>query len=176
MLDAVRTAPYGGAPYATVWKGVTRMQDDLRTRRPYAVPVDEAAASEVLPGWDYADAYECRTGSRRPSDAMTVARSLLAPSSSARRLLGLRDLVVRPLGLRPASGGEVLLFPLLEESPYRVVSGLDDRHLDFRVIVTVSSGVARCTTVVRHHGRLGRLYFAVVGPFHRRLVPRLLGA
>ena len=137
------------------------------------VPVDEDAASGVLPGWDYADAFQCATGGRRPLDAIIVARALLAPSSAARRLLAVRDLVVRPVGLRAVSGGELIL-PVIEQSPHRVVSGLDDRHLDVRVVITVAAGVARCTTVVRRHGWLGRLYFAVVGPVHRRLVPRLL--
>ena len=142
---------------------------------PRRVPVDDGAASLVLPGWDYADAFECRTAEGARGDAMAVARTLLAPSSSARRVLTLRDLAVRPVGLRPAGGSRAaLLFPVLEESPQRVVTGLDDRHLDFRVIITVWPGAARCTTVGRRHGRLGRLYFSVVGPFHRRLVPRLL--
>lgn len=147
--------------------------------RPYEIDVDERAATAVLPGWDYADAFACSCAPGRPRDAMTAARRMLPPawapaSSSGRRLLAARDLVVRPFGLRPAAGGDVLLFPVLEEAPDRVVTGIDDRHLDFRVIVTVSSEVVRCMTVVRRHGRLGRLYFAVVGPFHRRLVPRLL--
>ena len=153
---------------------MTHAQNDPEPLRTLRVAVDEGAAALALPGWDYADAFECGTADGARGSAMTVARTLLAPSSSARRVLALRDLAVRPVGLRPAGGGEALLFPVLEESPQRVVTGLDDRHLDFRVIITVSPGAARCTTVVRRHGRLGRLYFAVVGPFHRRLVPRLL--
>ena len=153
---------------------MTHTANHSQPLRPRRVAVDEGAASQVLPGWDHADAFECSTGDGARRDAMTVARSLLAPSSSARRVLALRDLAVRPVGLRPASEGEALLFPVLEESPQRVVTGFDDRHLDFRVVITVSPGVARCTTVVRRRGRLGRLYFAVVAPFHRRLVPRLL--
>lgn len=136
--------------------------------------VDRREASDVLPGWDYADAFEGSWRGAVPPEAMAVARSLLGPSRSARRILGARDLVVRPFGLQRAHQGYALLFPVLAEMPERVVCGLDDRHLDFRVIVSVSSGVARCTTVVRRHGLAGAAYFAVVGPVHRRVVPRLM--
>ncbi|QDO89987.1 DUF2867 domain-containing protein [Ornithinimicrobium ciconiae] len=141
---------------------------------PVVAAVAEVEASEVLPGWDYADAYECRWASVGAPDAMTVARALLGPSPSARRVLAARDLLVAPLGVQPAYQGDVLLFPIQVAGPERVVCGLDDRHLDFRVIVTLLGGVARCTTVVRRHGYLGAAYFAVVRPFHRRLVPHLM--
>ena len=58
--------------------------------------------------------------------------------------------------------------------PFTAVVGLDDTHLDFRIVVSVEPGQVRCVTVVRRHNALGRVYFAVVGPFHRRLVPSLL--
>jgi hypothetical protein len=144
-------------------------------RSPRRVPVDELDASAVLPDWDYADAYECQWRDGREVEAMAVAEAILGPSRSAQRVLAARDLLVRPFGLRVAHQGSVLLFPVLHQSPRRVVCGLDDRHLDFRVIVTVEEhAVARCTTVVRRHGTMGAVYFAVVGPFHRRLVPRLM--
>jgi hypothetical protein len=65
------------------------------------------------------------------------------------------------------------LFPVLHRSADRVVLGLDDRHLDFRVLVDVEPGRVRCTTGVRRRP-LGRAYFAVVGPFHRSVVPAML--
>lgn len=147
---------------------------DVRAFRPRRVEVDGSAACAALAGWDYADAFECPWHLESGDDAFTVARAMLGPSRSARRVLVVRDLLVRPFGLREAQQGVELLFPVLEEEPDQVVCGLDDRHLDFRVIVTVSAGTARCTTVVRRHGALGTAYFAVVAPLHRRLVPRLL--
>ena len=131
-------------------------------------------ASEVLPGWDYADAFECRWPMAGAEDAMTVAKTLLGPSRSARRVLAVRDRLVAPFGLKPAHQGDALLFPVQEARPDRVVCGLDDRHLDFRVVLTLSGGAARCATVVRRHGLLGAAYFAVVGPVHRRLVPHMM--
>ena len=52
---------------------------------------------------------------------------------------------------------------------------MDDRHLDFRVALTVrpfGSEVLVVTTAVRRHNRLGRAYFAVVKGPHLVLVPR----
>jgi hypothetical protein len=140
--------------------------------RAVEVPADEA--SEALPGWDYADAYECRWQVPRAADAMSAAEMLLSPSRSARRILAARDRLVAPLGVQRAHQGDALLFPIQAATPDRVVCGMDDRHLDFRVIVTLTEGVVRCTTVVRRHGLAGAAYFAVVGPFHRRIVPRLM--
>ena len=132
-------------------------------------------ATLALPGWDYADSFACAWALDGRGNAMAVARTILGPSRSAHRVLAARDLLVRPFGLQKAVIiGRPLLFPVLVEEPDRVVCGFDDRHLDFRVVVTTSAGTVRCTTVVRRHGRLGAVYFAVVGPFHRRLVPRLL--
>lgn len=141
---------------------------------PRVVKVDATAASEALPGWDYADAFECPWRFDGSVDVMIVARALLGSSPSARRVLTLRDLLVRPFGLRRAHQGEELVLPVLTLAPGRVVCGFDDCHLDFRVVITVSAGVARCMTVVRRHGRSGTAYFALVGPLHRRLVPRLM--
>lgn len=140
---------------------------------PRRVAVPAAEASEVLPGWDYADAYECRWSSPEP-DAMAVAGALLGPTRSATRILAARDRLAAPWGVQPAHQGDVLLFPVQSVAPGRVVCGMDDRHLDFRVIITMADGMARCTTVVRRHGFAGAAYFAIVGPFHRRLVPRLM--
>lgn len=141
---------------------------------PQAVKAAEREISEVLPRWDYVDAFECRWPSAGAEEAMTVAGALLGPSRSARRVLAARDRLVAPFGVRPAHQGDALLFPIHDVRPDRVVCGLDDRHLDFRVVVTLSHGVARCTTVVRRHGILGAAYFGLVRPFHRRIVPHLM--
>jgi hypothetical protein len=134
------------------------------------VPVDAAALDAFLPGWDTADAYVVDAA---PADAGTAARALFAPTRRGRLVLGLRDLLVRPLRLQPALGARDEVFPVLHRSADRVVLGLDDRHLDFRVLVDVQAGQVRCTTGVRRRP-LGRVYFAVVGPFHRRIVPGML--
>ena len=144
-----------------------------RTRRaPAARPatVDVEALDGLLPGWDHADAYAVRPA---PADAPTAARVLFDVTARGRVVLGLRDLLVRPFGLEPALGTREEVFPVLHSGPGRVVLGLDDRHLDFRILVDVRDGEVRCTSAIRRRP-LGRAYFAVVGPFHRRIVPAML--
>jgi Protein of unknown function (DUF2867) len=141
-----------------------------RTSAARTATVDVEALDALLPGWDHADAYAVRPA---PDDALTAARVLFDVTARGRVVLRLRDLLVRPFGLEPALGTREEVFPVLHRSAERVVLGLDDRHLDFRVLVDVRAGEVRCTTAIRRRP-LGRAYFAVVGPFHRRIVPAML--
>jgi len=98
--------------------------------------------------------------------------------------LNLRNLIVAPLGVKtsgdgePASGGVIGLFPVLSETPERLVAGFNDSHLDFRVVVDVasagSSQQVTTTTLVLTHNWLGRTYLAVIMPFHRLVTRSLL--
>lgn len=136
-------------------------------------PVDVALLDAHLPGWDYVDAYEVVLEGVGPGSALAAARCITG-SGSGRLLLRARDLLVSPVGLKPAVTGADELFPVLVDTPQLVAVGLDDGHLDFRVLVSLEHRRVRCVTVVRRHNALGRCYFAVVRPFHRRLVPHLL--
>ena len=70
------------------------------------------------------------------------------------------------------------IFPVISETPDRLVAGLDDKHLDFRIVVDVaSSGQGQdvtATTLVRTRNLLGRVYLATIMPFHRLIVRALL--
>lgn len=136
-------------------------------------PFDTAVLDVHLPGWDYADAYDVVVDGAGPASPLTAARCLLGPGSG-RLVLRARDLLVSAVGLKPAVTGADELFPVLVDTPTLAVVGLDDAHLDFRILVSLEGPRVRCVTVVRRHHALGRAYFAVVRPFHRRLVPYLL--
>ena len=96
----------------------------------------------------------------------------------------LRNLIVAPLGLKTPSHGKALaadsvgLFPVISETPGRIVAGFDDKHLDFRVIVEVTGAAPRrdvtATTLVMTHNLLGRVYLATIMPFHRIIVPAMM--
>jgi hypothetical protein len=84
-------------------------------------------------------------------------------------LMRVRHVLVKPFGLdtgeaRSLGDG----FPVLSSGPARVVMGMDDKHLDFRLVVDVdeSAGDVALTTLVQIHGGLGRAYWAVVRHFH----------
>ena len=117
-------------------------------------------------------------------DARTAAEKIFARSPRwIEALLRLRNLVVAPFGLKtsgrgePASGGMVGIFPVVSETPQRLVAGFNDHHLDFRVVVDVapkgSSQEVTATTLVLTHNWLGRTYLAVIMPFHR-LIARVM--
>lgn len=137
-----------------------------------AASVDIGVLDAHLPGWDYADAYDVAVDGAAPETALGAARCLTGPDPG--RLLRARDRLVRAVGLKPAVTGTADLFPVIVDTPQLAVLGLDDVHLDFRILVSRDHRRVRCVTVVRRHNALGRAYFAVVRPFHRRLVPHLL--
>jgi uncharacterized protein DUF2867 len=98
--------------------------------------------------------------------------------------MALRDLFVAPFGLKTAAtarralANRIGMFPVLSETPQRTVVGFNDSHLDFRVMVDVAgAGVDRritATTVVLAHNLLGRIYLAIILPFHRLIVRSML--
>ena len=71
-------------------------------------------------------------------------------------------------------------FPVISRSPRELIVGENARHLDFRTSVLIRSGtdgapdLVIATTVVRCHNRLGRLYLAVIQPFHILIVKAYL--
>ena len=99
----------------------------------------------------------------------------------AEALLSLRNLLVAPLGLRTSGAGLVPprdmigIFPVVSETPDRLIAGFSDRHLGFRVVVDVTApgGVEQvtATTLVKTHNWLGRTYLAIIMPFHRLICP-----
>jgi hypothetical protein len=140
---------------------------------------------DLLPSADFADAFSLVVD--EPSlDAIAAAKRAMArPPGWISALMSLRDLLVRPFGLRTRHDRSLVrthrigAFPVLSQTPERVVMGLDDRHLDFRLVVDVAPLDERrrdvvATTLVRTHNRLGRIYLAAILPFHRRIVPGIM--
>jgi hypothetical protein len=138
----------------------------------------------LLAGAQFADAF--RIGITDPAlDARHAAERMMARQPRwAEVLVSLRNTLVAPLGLKtsgatPSAPGEMIgIFPIISETPDRLIAGFNDSHLDFRVVVDVgTSGAARnvtLTTVVLTHNWFGRTYLAVIMPFHRLIAPALL--
>lgn len=150
-----------------------------------AVPVDVRLTS-LLPGCSFADAY-CVVLAAAALDARQAAQAVLdSPPRWVNALLAVRNRAVRPFGLkaavrqaRPDAPGQIGIFPVRAESPAELVLGFDDGHLDFRVVVAVQPAQAggsrvTLTTLVRTNNRLGRVYLAVILPFHRLVVRGML--
>jgi uncharacterized protein DUF2867 len=143
-----------------------------------------ADLDELLAGAQFADAFSLEVDGRA-LDARKAAEKIFARSPAwIDALLRLRNMIVTPLGLKTSAASETTprgtigMFPVLSETPNRLVAGLDDKHLDFRVVVDVAaSGQGQdvtATTLVKTHNLLGRIYLAIILPFHRLIVPAMM--
>ena len=136
-----------------------------------------------LAGAQFADAF--RIAVDGPLDARMAAQRMMGRSPRwVEALLSLRNALVAPFGLKTSgaggktAGGLIGIFPVLSETPDRLVAGFDDHHLDFRVVVDVAASgrgqQVTATTLVRTNNWLGRIYLAIILPFHRLVVRSLL--
>jgi hypothetical protein len=138
----------------------------------------------LLAGAQFVDAFrieidDCTLDARRAAERM-MGRS----PRWIETLLSLRNILVTPFGLKtsgasPTTPREMIgIFPVISETPDRLIAGFNDKHLDFRVVVDVAApGNCRevtATTLVKTHNWLGRTYLAIILPFHRLIVPAML--
>jgi len=167
--------------------GLTRSRHAVEA---VAVPEDDAAVAALAPV-DYADAFRVYLPETVPLDPVAFAQACFTrvPAWIA-VLMRVRNVLMRPFGLitdapgsaphaagTPVAPGQRLgIFCVYARTDDALLLGGDDRHLDFRVAVRVfpHPRMAVVTTAVRFHNALGRAYFAVVAPFHRRVVPAAL--
>ncbi|WP_425038578.1 DUF2867 domain-containing protein [Primorskyibacter sp. S187A] len=118
---------------------------------------------------------------RRPGDFLDcyAVSSSLSPRLAAEEivrfpgwaqaLVALRNIVTAPFGLSadgPEAEDKLGVFPVEHETETEIIAGFDDRHLDFRVSVMAHAGRVSLATWVRPHNLGGRLYLALIMPFH----------
>ncbi len=151
--------------------------------KPVEIPASDPGS--VLPGAQFADAYAMTVGGQSLTAITAAERAFGRAPAWIGRLLQVRNVLTAPFGLKPGrlelgdTQDRVGLFPLLRQSDDRIVLGLDDRHLDFRLLVDVRDlGAGQqsvtATTVVKTHNLLGRAYLAAILPFHRVIVKTML--
>jgi hypothetical protein len=147
----------------------------------------------ALDGFYYWDSYEAPL--RRGELAMhEIHLALFAHHPRwAKWLLILRGWIVALFGLKATTaadldnieikpaysvGEKIARFTLFGQSDTEIVTGGDDKHLDFRVSVRklTEHGVDRVvlSTVVSPHNLFGRAYLFAILPFHRFGVRTLL--
>ena len=141
-------------------------------------------AGGLLAGAQFVDAYTLIVEDTTLDARGAAERMFNSLPAWISGLMAVRNFVVTPFGLKTAiprqSGARDVIgfFPVVSQSPDRLVAGFDDKHLDFRVVVDIApAGSARrvtATTLVRTHNLLGRLYLAAVLPFHRIIVRAML--
>jgi len=148
----------------------------------------EIDAGPLLSGAQFIDAFRVDLD-RGTIDARNAAERMMGHSPAwIEALLTLRHILVAPFGLKTSGKSEnppretIGLFPILTQTPDRLVAGFNDKHLDFRVVVDVAAAGpgsqtgqrVTATTLVKTHNVFGRLYLAIILPFHRLIVPAML--
>ncbi|MDI1286606.1 MAG: DUF2867 domain-containing protein [Reyranella sp.] len=135
----------------------------------------------LFPGANLADAFAIRLPAGSSRDVTKLSRFMFAePAPWFHTLLGARDALVAGFGIKtskqlrataPAEGADrIFIFRVHSVSANEVILGEDDIHLDFRASVLIRSDELVVTTVVHCHNLLGRLYLALIAPFHRLVV------
>ncbi|MCS3730554.1 DUF2867 domain-containing protein [Bradyrhizobium betae] len=145
----------------------------------------EVDAGAVLAGAQFIDAFRVEIGAAAVNAREACTRMVLHGPRWIDALTRLRNILVTPFGLKTsgegayAPGGLIGLFPVLSETPERLVAGFDDSHLDFRIVVDVAGTAAdrrvTSTTLVRTHNLLGRTYLTLITPFHKLVVRSMMG-
>ncbi len=110
---------------------------------------------------------------------------LMATRNRVVRLFGLKNLgALGELKKTKAAseyqvGDRIGIFSLLSLTDNEIIMGDADKHLEVKVSVCklVNDGKESIatTTVVHIHNLLGRVYMFFVVPFHKRIVPAILG-
>lgn len=161
-------------------------QQAFRCDRRIAPPA-ESALNGLFAGADLIDAYAISLPPEATRDINRLARAVLgAPPLWFRALLAIRDGVMARFGVKSSrrvrdgavhnNNQTIDFFPILGSFERELVVGEDDNHLDFRASILLrrsQSGACDdvvATTVVRCHNPLGRVYIAVIAPFHRLIV------
>lgn len=138
----------------------------------------------LLAGAQFVDAFRIDIRDQALDARRAAERMMARQPRWAETLVSLRSLLVAPFGLKTSgasaatSRGMIGIFPVISETPDRLIAGFNDKHLDFRVVVDVAApGQSRqvtLTTLVKTHNWLGRTYLAIILPFHRLIVRTLL--
>ena len=144
----------------------------------------QADLATLLPGAQFMDAFRLELDGQNLNAREAAIRMMTRAPRWFDALQVLRNLIVAPFGLKTSGRGQPLprgiigIFPVVSETPERLVAGFNDKHLDFRVVLDVATSGAQqivtATTVVLTHNWLGRTYLGIIKPFHRIVVRALL--
>ena len=145
----------------------------------------EVDAGALLSGAQFIDAFRAEVGGAQLSAREACTRMVVHGPRWIDALTRLRNILVTPFGLKTsgegayAPGGLIGLFPVVSETPERLIAGFDDHHLDFRIVVDVAGEATlrhvTVTTLVKTNNLLGRTYLALITPFHKLVARGMMG-
>lgn len=152
----------------------------------------DSLVTEIAYGAHYEDTFRLRLPHGTFQDVDALARACTRFPNWVRALMALRNSIVAPFGLKTTApvgarrprgaslspGDYAGIFRVFARRADELLLGGDDRHLDFRfsLLLREAEGAqeAFATTAVHFHNAWGRLYFAIVAPFHRAIIPAML--
>ena len=144
----------------------------------------DSGMKALLPGAQFGDCFVVTVADETLDARQAAERMFLRQAGWVGALMKLRDLLVTPVGLKRPTHRKAIAresigpFPVISETPQRLVAGFDDKHLDFRIVVDVTGGAGgrqvSATTLVKTNNSLGRVYLTIIMPFHRMIVPAML--
>ena len=159
-----------------------------------SVPVPSSAAiHDYLPDADFADAYEVAVPARDILPEESFHAIMKSMPDWFRNLFKLRNKLVRPFGLIAPTANEldsmapkqayelgerIGVFEFYGRTDDEVITGADDKHLDFRLsVLRRNEGKmdrVTVTTLVQRHNLAGRLYLRSILAFHELGIRSLL--
>jgi hypothetical protein len=136
-------------------------------------PPRTALLAHALPFVDWSDAFAVAIPAGARSDPQEWADAVFRapPSLVVRVLFGVRELVVRCVGIE--RGGRHV-FDTIRRTRHEVLLGADQDHLGFRASVLVEPDRVVVTTLVELRNRRGLAYFRLVSLVHPLIVRRSL--
>ncbi|WP_282609232.1 DUF2867 domain-containing protein [Pelagibius sp. Alg239-R121] len=154
---------------------------------------DDSGLRRFVEAGDFLDCYTVDTKQTELSIAEITQRIFIGAPRWVELLLALRDLGVRPFGLKTTArlptdnsirksvqpGEAVSFFCVHSISDNEIIVGEDDKHLDFRISVfraSRNSSKISLATWVHTHNRLGRIYLRMILRFHVLIVNARLAA
>jgi hypothetical protein len=155
------------------------------TNKVLLIPTPTAAIrASGLSRIDFADGYSGQAD-RTYANAEQAARAVFAdPPPMVQCLMALRNGIVAPFGLKAGIDfsdrglGKIDVFPIISNTGAEVVVGGDDKHLDFRIWISIQPSLkgseVTISTLVKINNLLGRIYLSTIMPFHKLLSRSLL--
>ena len=129
----------------------------------YKSPLPENSRIIRYPDANYRDCFRCRLqnpGKVSPNQVM--AAFWTTSPAWLKFLFRLRDLLVRPFGLKTGEGA----------SRKKLEEALDSGE-SYGFMTLAEGGEVFASTVVRYHNKLGVVYFNLIRPFHILVVKNL---
>ena len=101
-------------------------------------------ADALLAGAQFADAFGLEVDGHTLDARQATERMVGRAPRWIDALVTLRNILVTPFGLKTSGAGATAprdmigIFPVISQTPDRLVAGFNDSHLDFRVVVDVA--------------------------------------